>query len=333
MPSGAPAARPSTTPPGREAAAAAAGFVLTPARLRRAVVAGRRLPAFGLTGGLTGPLSSTFPPDADRKILRSSRLLARLLARVSSDDQAMTSSPRLLEQLAIDLRNRLARSWTYATVTAWRAREPAFAGLVTAADVLDWVTDFDRPPAERRRELGALLGWAADERPAAEVVFAACLPGLGRAAAELSRAWRVDGVEVDQAVVAAGWERLVRLAGRRLPWPDRAIVSGARTAARDELRAAARRRARETVTAGAPDTGLANDGSFTTAAELIAAAVDSGALGLESARLVWATRVLGIRPGELAGGSAAALDAVLARRARAERALRRHLSLERGEVA
>lgn len=246
----------------------------------------------------------------------------------------MTRTPRLLEQLDVDARYRLAKPATRSAVTAWRSRTAAFAGSATAADVLALLTDPDRPAAARRAELGLVLTWAAQDPLAAEVVLTACLPGLGRVAAELARSWRADRAEVEQAVAAAAWERLRRLAGQRLAWPDRTIISGARTAVRDELRAAARRRTHEAPTGQVDPAGSSTDGGFGDAVEIMAMAVGCGVLSPEAATLVWATRVLGIRPGELAGRSGLCLDAVLARRARAERALRRHLvAAAEGEVA
>jgi hypothetical protein len=148
-----------------------------------------------------------------------------------------------------------------------------------------------------------------------------------------------DPGEVDQAVAVAGWVRVARVSDRRLEWPNRVIVGGARTAVRDELRADVRylRRLAPTTdidlaTLGSGG-GLGDGGEWADAAGLIADAVRRGVVSDRSAQLVWSTLVFGLPAVEVADRWGEAPGAVVMRRLRAERALRCDLASRCDEMA
>ena len=240
----------------------------------------------------------------------------------------MTHGSGLFASLSGDLRRHLAAASTTATVSGWATSEGCFVGCETARDVLDQVMDPTGGDRRGRAELGVLLCWATDDVLAAEVVFAACLPGLAAVGGQLGRVWGTDRAEVDQAVAAAGWLRLSRVAGRRWEWPDRVIIGGARIAVRDELRSAARSESRLEPLGDAEPMCPVGDPTGLEAAELISIAVRRGVVSAGSARLVWATRVLGVPATEIAAECGERPRAVVMRRLRAERALRRNLLSE-----
>lgn len=87
-----------------------------------------------------------------------------------------------------------------AALTRWRRSEPAFAGFERVDDVLECRRDPDRGPAV----LGALLARAANDEVAARVVLQAMLPGLVRLTADMSR----GDPDVAGQVLAIAWERI-----------------------------------------------------------------------------------------------------------------------------
>ena len=167
--------------------------------------------------------------------------------------------------------------------------------------------------------LGALLRLAADEPLAAQAALAMVTPGLAAAGSRLARAWAADREELDQALVTAAWERIRELAGRRVEWPATAIVAGARGRVRAGLITEARRRRlaerlRPVGPAPSPEDQV-------TGHRLLADAAGRRVISTESAGLVWATRVLGYRLGELAGPGRTE-STLRVKRWQAERALR-----------
>lgn len=234
---------------------------------------------------------------------------------------AMTASSGLFEGLAKDLDRRLAHRRTIPRVAAWQACCPQLAGCRTAADVAAWVGDANLSASARREMLGRLVEIAGEDSLAGEVVFAVVVPKLRVVAAELTRRWRAEREVVDQEVASAGWARLMLVAGSRPAWPETLIVTAARTAARDRLAAEARRAAK-IDRLGLFEAGCMSDVSCWDAAELIAGAVRRGVVSPGSARLMWATRVVGVPAAEVAAGLGERAGSVVMRRHRAERALR-----------
>ena len=233
---------------------------------------------------------------------------------------AMTRTESLFNRLAADFEHRLSRPSTGADVSRWARTLPVLEGCSSASEVIA-LTGLCR---ERRRVLTCLIVHAAGDRLAAETAYAMLLGDLRGVAGQLTRTWRARPDEVDQAVAAAGWETIGRVAGRFLDWPDRVVVGGARTLVRDALRREARMAARVQPVAAVDPTSDTYP-CFDTAADLIRDAVRRGVVSAGSARLVWATRVVGIPTADLADRSGDRANKLVMRRLRAERALSRDL--------
>lgn len=233
---------------------------------------------------------------------------------------AMTPSVGLFDLLTKDF-DRLSHRRTLRRVASWRTRCPQLACCETAADVVAWCSDRRLAPTVRRAVLGELVEIAGSDRLATEVVFAVLVPKLRVVAAELTGRWRAEREVVDQEVAAGAWARLMLISGSCPEWPDTMIVTAARTAARDRLQAEARRAAKFDLgrALGEPAVEVV---SCWDAAELVAGAVRRGVVSPDSARLVWATRVLGVPACEVAAELGDRPGSVVMRRHRAERALR-----------
>ena len=98
--------------------------------------------------------------------------------------------------------------------------------------------------------------------------------------------------------------------------------------ARARLGAESRRRGRETARPGGPDLATGEDDGTATvvARDVLERAVAAGRLGPLPARLVWAARVEGRTPAELAALAGTGAEAASMARLRAERALRREVA-------
>lgn len=236
---------------------------------------------------------------------------------------AMERVHRLFDTLGTDLNHRLDTPATRAVVAGWEDVRPApvhaGAGLLAA-----WLTHPSTPPRTSRAALAAVVARADRDPLARQVAYAAVLPGLRRVAAQLTRTWAAEREEVDQDVAAAGWERLDRIAGTWLEWPDRVIIGGARTAVRDRLRAEAARHRRRAPLDTSTDLAAEESEPLSAfeASDLLCRAVGRGVLDESSAGLIWSTRVLGERLVDVAAEHAVSPMAVGMRRLRSERALR-----------
>lgn len=209
---------------------------------------------------------------------------------------------------------------------AWR-QVPALAPFETVADALA-ATSTARPPAGRRPVFAALLRLAPTDGLAAEVLLCSLVPALRSVSAELCRWAPVEPGEVDALVAAGAWEAICTLGGTAQPWPDRAVVCRARDFARARLGAESRRSSRETRGSEGLDPATGEDDGTATvvARDVLERAVAAGRLGPVPAHLVWAARVEGRTPAELARLAGTSVEAASMARLRAERALR-------GEVA
>ena len=239
----------------------------------------------------------------------------------------MANATTLFASLARSVERRASR---LPTPAGWH-RDPVLGPFATIADVLE-ATGTARRAAERRPVLAALLRLADGDHLASEVLLAALVPALRSVAAELSRWPGVEADEVDALVAAGAWEALCALRGSLQPWPDRIVVGRARDFARARLRAQSCRGASElSCPNGLQLAGQDDDGFGTVLARAaLEHAVARGRLGLLPARLVWAARVEGRTPPELARLAGTGPEAASMARLRAERALRRGLI---GEVA
>jgi hypothetical protein len=224
-------------------------------------------------------------------------------------------SNRIFDRLRSDTEDLLTSPAGRRHLRCWGRVEPLLAGL-DPVSLLGPSTGRSDLANER---LAALVRLAATDRMAAQTLLAAVVPGLAAAANQLARAWASDPDEIDQAVIAAAWEKVASLSGLHLDWPAAAIVVGARGRVRASLVTEARRRQwgprlPTSAPAGGPEDEVLG-------ARFLAEAAGRGVVSGEAAHLVWATRVLGYRLGELArpGRTESTLRVT---RWRAERALR-----------
>ncbi len=206
----------------------------------------------------------------------------------------------------------------------WRDVEPALAGFDSPAEVV--AACQQRGDARRANAiLGALLRLAEAEELAARTVLQAVLPSL--AARSWRRRWdRGTGLwddveELDAEMVTVTIERIAELAGTSPEWPSQAIVEVAYARLRWAAQVARRRldtvalESFHDVAAAEPE---APDDEF---AAVLLDAVASGGLRRRDAALIYATRVLGFSPAELAERERRDVRAVRYQRARAERTL------------
>jgi hypothetical protein len=229
----------------------------------------------------------------------------------------------------------LAREW--ATLGAnpsartalrrWSEAEPVLAGFDSPAAVVARC-QHRGDPRSANALLGALLRLADDDL-AARAVLQAVLPSLaGRAwrrrwegAVGVGRMWD-DVEELDVDMIAYAVERIAELAGTSPEWPSQAIVEV--TDARLRWAAqVARRRGIDTVPLDAlydiaAGQGHSADDEFS---RVLLDAVASGGLRRSDAALIYATRILGFTPAEVAEHQRRDVRAVRVQRARAERTL------------
>ena len=237
----------------------------------------------------------------------------------------MAYATTLFSSLSRSAERHLAR---LPTPPAWRAT-PALAPFTTVDGVFQ-ATRTARPPAERRPVLTALLSLAPADTLASEVFLAALVPALRSGAVELCHWSPAEADEVDALVAAGAWEAVSALGGTARAWPDRAVVCRARDFARARLVAESRRRNRAVGWPARTElTAQEDDGLGTVLARVVLErAVASGRVAPLTARLVWAARVEGRTPAELARLAGAGPEAASMARLRAERALRREFGEE-----
>lgn len=208
----------------------------------------------------------------------------------------------------------------------WQDVEPELAGFDSPAEVVARCQQRGDSTAANA-VLGALLRLAGEEL-AARAVLQAVLPSLA------ARAWRrrwdgaaraglwEDVEELDIEMVTVALERIRELAGTSPEWPSQAIVEVAYARLRWRAQAARRRRldtvALEHVHDIAGPEAESADDEF---AAVLLEAVASGGLRRRDAALIYATRVLGFSPAELAARQRRDVRAVRYQRARAERTL------------
>jgi hypothetical protein len=170
--------------------------------------------------------------------------------------------------------------------------------------------------------LGALLRLAEDPL-AGRAVLQAVLPSLA------ARAWRRrwdgsrlwdDVGELDAEMVVVAMERIAELAGTSPEWPSQAIVEVTYARLRWAAQVARRRRV-ATVPLDAVHDLAVPDEAEDDFGDVLLDAVAAGGLRRDDAALIYATRVLGFTPAEVAERQRRDVRAVRTQRARAERTL------------
>lgn len=208
----------------------------------------------------------------------------------------------------------------------WAMVEPALAGMASPADAVRSCRA--ATPDAAAAVLGALLR-NAGEPLAARAVLQAVVPALRTLAArraggsrQLTRqAWEAgDDFEAD--VVEVALRRIAALAGTSPTWPAQAICESTWMT----LRAALVRSLRWGTLASLHDdvANVVASPSRSGAEALALAVVDAvqaHRLAVDDARVIYATRVLGHSPAELARAQGRDVRALRAQRARAERRL------------
>ncbi len=214
-----------------------------------------------------------------------------------------------------------------ASLARWAGAEPTLVGFATPADIVQRC-HVRGDQAGSNALLAAVVRQARGDDMAVRTVLMAVLPGLAALSARRHRlvggelgAW-TDIDQLDQDIVAAALERITRMAGEDCAWPASTIVSSVRDALRSVERCQTRRRAMTAPLSAANGCFAAADlsGAEVYAAALVDA-VRSGWLVRERATVLYATRVLGHTPQELAAALGRDVRAVRTQQARAERTL------------
>ena len=208
----------------------------------------------------------------------------------------------------------------------WAMVEPALAGMASPAEAVRSCRA--ATPAAAAAVLGALLRHAG-EPLAARAVLQAVVPALRTLAArraggsrQLTRqAWEAAD-DFDADVVEVALRRIAALAGTSPTWPAQAICESTWMT----LRAALVRSSRWGTLASLDDdvadvvASPARSGAEALALAVVDA-VRAQRLAVDDARVIYATRVLGHTPAELASAQGRKVRALRAQRVRAERRL------------
>lgn len=237
----------------------------------------------------------------------------------------MDDNPNPFRSLAEDWAAVGPSSAARAALRRWQRAEPILAGFDSPADVVAACQRRGDPRAANAL-VGALLRLADDEL-AARAVLQAVLPSLA------ARAWRrrPDGgggvgiwdsvEELDAELVTLALERIRELAGTSPEWPAQAVVEVSSARLRWAAQVSRRRRIETVPLDGTHDAVAPDDRADERVGAVLLDAVRSGGLRRRDAALVYATRVLGFTPAEVAEQQRRDVRAVRCQRARAERAL------------
>lgn len=122
-------------------------------------------------------------------------------------------------------------------------------------------------------------------------------------------------------MVTVAIERIRELAGTSPEWPSQAIVDVSYARLRSAAQAARRRRLDTVPLEAFHDVAAVDAGGDDEFGAVLLGAVATGALRRRDAAVIYATRVLGFSPAELAERKRRDVRAVRAQRARAERTL------------
>lgn len=214
-----------------------------------------------------------------------------------------------------------------AALARWASVEPTLDDFATPADIVR------RCQVRGDQEgsnavLAAVLVQARGDAVAVRTVLMAVLPGLAALSARRRHlvggelgAW-TDLDQLDQDIVAAALERITVMAGEKCTWPASTIVGAVRDVLRSTERCYRRRQAMTVpLSAAAGFVAAPAFGATEAYASALVEAARSGVLASERAAVLYAIRVLGHTPQELAAASGRDVRAVRAQRARAERTL------------
>ena len=233
---------------------------------------------------------------------------------------------RLFEALDAEWEVVSASAAARAAFERWAMVEPALAGMASPAEAVRSCRA--ATPAAAAAVLGALLRHAG-EPLAARAVLQAVVPALRTLAARRAggpshftrQAWEaVDDFDAD--VVEVALRRIAALAGTSPTWPAQAICESTWMT----VRAALVRSSRWGTPASLEDevanvvAGPARSGAEALALAVVDA-VRAQRLAVDDARVIYATRVLGHTPAELASAEGRKVRALRAQRVRAERRL------------
>ncbi|MGI8686703.1 MAG: hypothetical protein ACR2MO_16715 [Acidimicrobiales bacterium] len=208
----------------------------------------------------------------------------------------------------------------------WAKVEPALAGMASPAEAVRSCRAATPTPAAA--VLGALLRHA-DEPLAARAVLQAVVPALRKLAGrrvggsrQLTRqAWEACE-DFDADVVEVALRRIAALAGTSPTWPAQAICESTWITLRAALVRSSRWGRFESLNDEVANLVASPARSGAEALALaVVDAVGAQRLGVDDARVIYATRVLGHSPAELASAQGRAVRALRAQRARAERRL------------
>jgi hypothetical protein len=215
-----------------------------------------------------------------------------------------------------------------ASIARWAESEPALTGIVSPAEAVERCRRAE--PAAAAVILGAVLRHAR-EPLAARTVLQAVVPALRAQAARrvggvrhlvTGQGWQASD-DFDADVVELALARIAALAGTSPVWPAQAICEATWTSLRARLGHAARR-GLAPIEIDEQAVKVEASPSRTDAESLalaVAGAVRAQWLALDDARVIYATRVLGLTPAEVAAAQGRDVRALRTQRRRAERRL------------
>jgi hypothetical protein len=253
---------------------------------------------------------------------------SRVNVAVNTDSSccAAMGDGRLFEALDAEWEVVGASAAARAAFGRWAMVEPALAGMASPAEAV--ASCRSTTPAGAAVVLGALLRLAG-EPLAARAVLQAVVPALRRMATRRvggsrqlgGQAWEA-AEDFDADVVEVALRRIAALAGTSPTWPAQAICEPTWMT----LRAALVRSSRWATFASLNDEVADVVASPTRSgaealAPAVVEAVPAQRLGIDDARMIYATRVLGHTPAELAHAEGRTVRALRAQRTRAERRL------------
>lgn len=208
----------------------------------------------------------------------------------------------------------------------WAMVEPALAGMASPAEAVRWCRA--ATPDAAAAVLGALLRHAA-EPLAARAVLQAVVPALRALAVrraggsrQLTRQTWEAADDFDADVVEVALRRIAALAGTSPTWPAQAICESTWMTVRAALVRSSRWGTPTSLdeNVAAVVAGPARSGPEALALAVVEA-VRAQRLAVDDARVIYATRVLGHTPTELANAEGRKVRTLRAQRVRAERRL------------
>jgi hypothetical protein len=270
-------------------------------------------------------------PHPGRRGVAAEKILAadprvNVAVNPNSSCCAAMGDGRLFEALDAEWAAVGAGSAARAAFERWAMVEPALAGMASPAEAVRSCRA--ATPAAAAAILGALLRHAG-EPLAARAVLQAVVPALRTLAArraggsrQLTRqAWEAgDDFEAD--VVEVALRRIAALAGTSPTWPAQAICESTWITLRSALVRSSRWGTPASLDDDVADVVASPARSGAEALTLaVVDAVRAQRLAVDDARVIYATRVLGHTPAELASAQGRNARALRAQRVRAERRL------------